>query len=173
MSNGKCHYSWRGSSRGRSIWADPKKSGNFKIGLWAKLNAQKEWYLENGVLIDEDIKKMAELLPKRGSVSTQHSFYTSDCCQPAADPFLRPIHFHTSSDAILDRPLTSLSYYKNNPIALRLQASYTTLIEYRQRSHVPHPPIYPIYENVCKWYVPLQSVAFLRLIVSFMDPFDI
>jgi hypothetical protein len=25
---------------------------NFKIGLWAELNAQNEWYLKNGVFID-------------------------------------------------------------------------------------------------------------------------
>jgi hypothetical protein len=28
------------------------------------------------VFIDEDIKKMTELLPKRGSASAQHWFYT-------------------------------------------------------------------------------------------------
>jgi hypothetical protein len=70
-------------------------------------------------------------------------------------------------------PLTGLSYYKNYPIALHLQASHITLIKYRQRAHVPHPPIYPIYNYACKWYVPLQSVVFSRLIVTFMDPFGI
>jgi hypothetical protein len=118
-------------------------------------------------------KKKAELLPKRGSVFTQHWFNTLDCCQLAADTFLHPIHFHTSSGAMICLPLISLSYYKNNPIALHLQASHITMNEYRQRSHVPHPPIYPICENVCKWYVPLQSVAFLKLVIAFMDPFDI
>jgi hypothetical protein len=55
-------------------------------------------------------KKMTELLPKRGSVSTQHWFYTLDCCQLAADTFLHTIHFHNSSAAMLYVPLTSLSY---------------------------------------------------------------
>jgi hypothetical protein len=115
-------------------------------------------------------KKMTELLPKRGSVFTQHWFYTPDWCQLAAHTFLHPIHSHTSSGAMLYLPLTSLSYYKNNPIALHLQASHITLIKYRQRSHVPHPPIYPIYENACKWYVPLQSLAFLKLDCSVHGP---
>jgi hypothetical protein len=53
-------------------------------------------------------------------------------------------------------------YYKSNPITLHLQTIHIILIKYRQRSHVPHPSIYPIYENVCKWYVPLQSVAFFK-----------
>jgi hypothetical protein len=163
----------RGNSRGRSIWAGQKKSRNFKIGLWAELIAQNEWYLKNGMLIDEEIENMTELLPKHGSVFTQHWFYTPDCCQLAADTFLHPLHFPTSSGAMLYLPLTSLPYYKNNPIALHLQAIHIIRIKYRQKSHVPHPPIYPIYENVCKWYVPFQSVAFLRLIVALMDPFDI
>jgi hypothetical protein len=38
------------------LWAGPKKS-EFQKGLWAELNAQKEWYLKNGVFIDEDIKR--------------------------------------------------------------------------------------------------------------------
>jgi hypothetical protein len=41
------------------------------MSFWVELNAQKEWYLKNGVLIDEDIKKMAELHPKR------HSFHST------------------------------------------------------------------------------------------------
>ncbi|SAL97029.1 hypothetical protein [Absidia glauca] len=45
-------------------------------GEKAGLNVQNEWYLKNGVFIDEDIKKMTGLLPKRGSVSTQPWFYT-------------------------------------------------------------------------------------------------
>jgi hypothetical protein len=116
---------------------------------------------------------MTELLPKRGSVFTRHWFYTSACCELAADTFLHPIHFHTPSGTKLYIPLTSLSCYKINPFALRLQASHIILIKYRQRSHTPHPLIYPIYENVCRRYVPPQSVAFVRLIVAFMDPFDI
>jgi hypothetical protein len=75
--------------------------------LWAELNAQKEWYLKNGVFIDEDMKKMTEQFPKRRSVFTQRWFYTPDCCQLAADIFLHPIHFHTSSSAMLYLPLTS------------------------------------------------------------------
>jgi hypothetical protein len=51
--------------------ARPKKSA-FQNGQWAELNAQKEWYLKNGVFIDENIKKMAELRPKRGLVFIQH-----------------------------------------------------------------------------------------------------
>jgi hypothetical protein len=40
----------------------PKRS-EFQLALWAKLDAQKEWYLNNGLFKDEDIKKMTELLP--------------------------------------------------------------------------------------------------------------
>jgi hypothetical protein len=95
---------------------------------WAELNAQKECYLKNGVFIDEDIKKMTEMFPKRGFVFTQYWFYTLDCCRLATDTFLNPIHFHTSSGAMLHPPLTSLSYFKNNAIALHLQPSHIILI---------------------------------------------
>jgi hypothetical protein len=101
--------------------------------LWAELNAQKEWYLKNG----EDIEKMTELIPKRGSFFTQHCFYTPDCCQLAADTFLHPIHFHTSSGVMLYLSLTSLSYYKSNPIAFHLQASHIILIKY-DKVLMPH-----------------------------------
>jgi hypothetical protein len=144
--DGNCGF----RSLAQALKGDEELYGDIKDQMLERLNAQKEWYLENGVFIDEDIKKMTELLPKRGLVSSQHWFYTPDCCQLAADTFLHPIHFHTSSGAMLYLPLTSLSYFKNNPIALHLQASHITLIKYRQRSQVPHPPIYPIYENVCK-----------------------
>jgi hypothetical protein len=165
-----------GISMRRSIWASPKKKkkSEFQIALWAELTAQKEWCLKKGVFIDEDIKNMTEMLPKHGSVFTEHWFYTPDCCQLAADTFLHPIHIHTFSGAmLLCLPLASVSYYKNNPIASHLQASHIILIKYRQRSHILHPPIYLIYENVCKWYVPPQSVAFLGLIVAVMNPFNI
>ncbi|SAM05210.1 hypothetical protein [Absidia glauca] len=92
-------------------WASTPETWLSTSEAWVSL-----W--KNGVLIDEDIKKMTELPPKRGSVFTQHWFYTPDCCQLAADTFLHPIHFHTSSGAMLYPPLTSLSYYKNNPLAL-------------------------------------------------------
>jgi hypothetical protein len=105
---------------------------------------------ERGVL-DEDIKKTTELLLKRGSVFTRYGFYAAVCCQLAADTFLHPIHFHTSSGAMLYLPLTSLFYYKNNPIALQLQASHITMIKYRKRFRVPHPPIHVLYENVSKF----------------------
>jgi hypothetical protein len=60
------------------------------------------------------------MLPKRGYIFTWHWFYTPGCCQLAAETFLHPIHFHTSSGAMLCLPLASLSYYKINPIALQL-----------------------------------------------------
>jgi hypothetical protein len=75
----------------------PKKNGTWKTG----------WF------IDEDIKKMTELLRKRGSVSTQHWFYTPDCCQVAADIFLHPIHFHTSSSAIPLEKVLLLFFLEN------------------------------------------------------------
>ncbi|SAL98708.1 hypothetical protein [Absidia glauca] len=87
--------------------APKKRKSEFQTGLWAELNAPKEWYLKNGVFIDEDIKKMTELLPRRGSVFTQLWSYTPDCCKLEADTFLQPIHFHTSSGAMLYFPLTS------------------------------------------------------------------
>jgi hypothetical protein len=62
--------------------------------MLAELNAQKEWYLKKKVFIVEDIKKMTELLPKRGLVFTQHWFYTSDCCQLAAKTLTVPIITH-------------------------------------------------------------------------------
>jgi hypothetical protein len=150
--------------------AGPKKKWKsaFQIGLWAELNAQKEWYLKNEVFIDEDIKKITELLPKHGSVSTQHWFYTPDCSQLAADTFIYPIHFHTSSGAILYLPLTRLPYWKIS-----------------NRSPPPSRPYHPhqVYTKIscstsanlpnlwkCLQVVRTTSIGrFLRPIVAFMD----
>jgi hypothetical protein len=59
---------------------------------------------------------MTELLPKRDSVFTQHQFYTLDCCQLAADTFLHPIHFHTSSGAMI-----YIFLWQASPITKRIQ----------------------------------------------------
>jgi hypothetical protein len=160
---------WSGDFTLRFLWVGK----SYKVGISnrhvGRTERPKRMVPEEGVFIDYNIKKRTKLLAKRGLVFTQHWFYTPDCCQLAAGTFLHPIHFHTASGL----PLTSLSYYKNNSIALHLQARLIILIKYRQRSHVLHPPIYSICENACEWYAQLQSVAFLRLIVAFMNPFDI
>jgi hypothetical protein len=98
----------------------------FQIASWAELNApKKRWYLKNGVFIDEDINKMTELLPKRVQFLLNVGFIhpafvnwqqTHSCIDPLS-------HF---LGAMLYLPLTSLSYCKNNPIALHLQAIQIT-----------------------------------------------
>lgn len=88
------------------------KSSEIQIGMWAELTAQKTRYLKNTVFIDEDIKKMTELLPKRGSVFHPILVLYTRLLSNGAGTFLHQTHFHTSSGAMLYLPLSSLSYYK-------------------------------------------------------------
>jgi hypothetical protein len=83
-------------------------------------------------------KKDDKLLPKRDSVFTQHWVYTPDCCQLAADTFLHPIHFHTSSGATLHLPLTNLLSLQK-----KKKSSFDKLILLQKKSIHSPPPSNP------------------------------
>jgi hypothetical protein len=115
-----------------------------------RLADHEDWYLANAVYLEEDIKKTKVLLAKTGPVDSEHWFYTPDCCQLAADTYSRPIPFHSPLGAMLYLPFTNNSFSSIIPIVLHLKSAHITLVKYRARSRITHPPIYPIYANVCQ-----------------------
>jgi hypothetical protein len=133
-----------------ALYGDGKRYDEIKNSMMVYLKAHKDWYLAHEVFMNEEIDKMNELLSMRGSVSSQHWFYSPDCCQLAADTFLNPIQFHSPDGAMLYLPFTSTSFFKTKPIILHLQAGHITLIKYKLRSQISHPRIYYIYERVCR-----------------------
>lgn len=120
-----------------------------KKQMLAHLDGRTDWYLSNDVYIDDDIKKMKDILNATGRVGSDLWFSSPDCCQLAADTYLTPICFHSFEGATLFIPMTNTRFATFKPIQLHLQASHISLLTFRPRIRLTHPPIYYIYNNVC------------------------
>ncbi|KAI8140590.1 hypothetical protein BJV82DRAFT_211312 [Fennellomyces sp. T-0311] len=140
--------------------------GDIKDEMMEYLVSKQDWYLESGVFIMDDIRRLRNILNAKGNCVDDPGLWFSspDCTQLASDTFRIPIEVYTPLGNTLFLPFTNTRYAKYKPIVLQLHSSHFYGVTVKGK--YSHPRIYCIYESICRNFnINNQSHQFMDISV--------
>jgi hypothetical protein len=131
-----------------------KDQGKYRVikdRMLEHLNANHHHYRQNGVFLDDDLKKLFAILRHQGACAGEPQlwFNSPDCAQLAADTFLRPIEVHSNQQSMIMLPLSNTTYSSYQPIILQLFGGHFYLVTLKRHKR-KFPMVSPVYSPACR-----------------------